>query len=367
MKQILLTTALLITTVLAFAQAPQGINYQAVVRDAGGNELANQAVSLRMTILENNTTTVYQETHSATTNDFGLVNLVIGQGAATQGTFNTIDWSTGNYFAQTEVDVSGGTNYSLMGSQQLMSVPYALYAETSGGGNSVNVSVSQTGDTIYFGNGQWIVLPNASNANAQGTMTDCDNNLYQTVVIGNQEWMAENMRATCYSNGDEIPNVTNGSEWGSLQSGGWCYYDNDSQYDAPYGKLYNAFALQDSRELCPTGWHAPNLEEWQELIDYLGGTSTAGGAMKQAGTQYWNTPNTGATNSSGFNGLPASTRGNSGTFGTGGAGIGYFNRYWATTGGGQNIETVTLTSSSSGATTGTVDDNIGLSIRCIKD
>jgi hypothetical protein len=106
MKQTLLTTALLITTVLAFAQAPQGINYQAVVRDAGGNELVNQAVSLRMTILENNTTTVYQETHSATTNGFGLVNLVIGQGAATQGTFNTIDWSTGNYFAQIEVDVS---------------------------------------------------------------------------------------------------------------------------------------------------------------------------------------------------------------------------------------------------------------------
>ncbi len=136
MKQTLLTTALLITTVLAFAQAPQGINYQAVVRDAGGNELVSQAVSLRMTILENNTTTVYQETHSATTNGFGLVNLVIGQGSATQGTFNTIDWSTGNYFAQTEVDVSGGTNYSLMGSQQLMSVPYALYAETSGGGNT---------------------------------------------------------------------------------------------------------------------------------------------------------------------------------------------------------------------------------------
>jgi hypothetical protein len=143
MKQTLLTTALLITTVLAFAQAPQGINYQAVVRDAGGDELVSQAVSLRMTILENNTTTVYQETHSTTTNDFGLVNLVIGQGTVNQGVFADIDWSAGSYFAQTEVDVSGSTNYALMGSQQLMSVPYALYAETSGG------SASNTLDGAY--------------------------------------------------------------------------------------------------------------------------------------------------------------------------------------------------------------------------
>lgn len=126
------TMLLLLAGNAVLAQTPQGINYQAVVRDAGGNQLSNQAVSLRITILENNTTTVYQETHSATTNGFGLVNLIIGQGSATQGAFNAIDWSTGNYFAQTEVDVTGGTNYAVLGSQQLMSVPYALYAETSG-------------------------------------------------------------------------------------------------------------------------------------------------------------------------------------------------------------------------------------------
>ena len=126
------TMLLLLAGNVANAQTPQGINYQAVVRDAGGNQLSNQAVSVRMTILENNTTTVYQETHAATTNGFGLVNLVIGQGSATQGAFNSIDWSTGNYFAQTEVDVTGGTNYAVLGTQQLMSVPYALYAETSG-------------------------------------------------------------------------------------------------------------------------------------------------------------------------------------------------------------------------------------------
>jgi hypothetical protein len=136
MKQLSISILILLTGAFAFAQAPQGINYQAVVRDAGGNELVNQVVSLRMTILENNITTVYSENHLSVTNDFGLVNLVIGQGTATLGVFNNIDWSTGNHFAQMEVDVTGGSNYLLMGSQRLMSVPYALYAETSGGQGS---------------------------------------------------------------------------------------------------------------------------------------------------------------------------------------------------------------------------------------
>jgi hypothetical protein len=132
MKNILPLIAFMLVAAATIAQVPQGINYQAVVRDASGNQLSGQAVSLRITILENNTATVYQETHSATTNGFGLVNLVIGEGTASQGAFNSIDWVTGNYFTQTEVDVTGGTNYVVMGSQQLMSVPYALYAETSG-------------------------------------------------------------------------------------------------------------------------------------------------------------------------------------------------------------------------------------------
>ena len=132
MKNVLYIVAMCFFAVAAKAQVPQGINYQAVVRDASGNQLSNQAISLRITILENNTTTVYQETHAVTTNGFGLVNLVIGQGSAIQGAFSSIDWSAGSYFAQLETDVSGGSNYLVMGSQQLMSVPYALYAETSG-------------------------------------------------------------------------------------------------------------------------------------------------------------------------------------------------------------------------------------------
>lgn len=134
-----LTVILLFSVMIVFAQAPQGINYQAVVRDAAGNQLVNQAVSVRMTILQNNAVVVYQETHSATTNDFGLINLIIAQGTVDQGVFADVDWSTGNYFAQTEVDVNAGNNFMLLGSQQLMSVPYAMYAQTAGNTQSPTI------------------------------------------------------------------------------------------------------------------------------------------------------------------------------------------------------------------------------------
>ena len=120
----------------SFGQAPEGFKYQAVVRDAGNTILNNQAVGLRMTIQQGSIggTTVYSETFAPTTNAYGLVNLEIGNGTAVSGTFSNIDWSTGPYFMETAVDVTGGTNYSVMGTSQLMSVPYALYAKTSGNG-----------------------------------------------------------------------------------------------------------------------------------------------------------------------------------------------------------------------------------------
>ena len=120
----------------SFGQAPEGFKYQAVVRDAGNTILNNQAVGLRMTIQQGSIggTTVYSETFAPTTNAYGLVNLEIGNGTAVSGTFSNIDWSTGPYFMETAVDVAGGTNYSVMGTSQLMSVPYALYAKTSGNG-----------------------------------------------------------------------------------------------------------------------------------------------------------------------------------------------------------------------------------------
>lgn len=129
-----------------FSQAPQAFKYQAVARDNSGNILASQAVSFRINILSGSTsgTSVYAETHTATTNAYGLVNLNIGAGTVISGTFSSISWGSNNYFIKVELDPAGGTAYTLMGTTQLLSVPYALYAETSGSGSG-----GTTGQDIY--------------------------------------------------------------------------------------------------------------------------------------------------------------------------------------------------------------------------
>jgi hypothetical protein len=137
MKKLILSMVAIATIALSsFGQAPEGFKYQAVIRDAGNTILNNQAVGMRMTIQQGSIggTTVYQETFSPTTNAYGLVNLEIGSGTVVSGDFTTIDWANGPYFIETAADVTGGTSYAVMGTSQLMSVPYALYAKTSGNG-----------------------------------------------------------------------------------------------------------------------------------------------------------------------------------------------------------------------------------------
>lgn len=132
MKTKLLTLIALTFTVFSFGQAPESFKYQAVVRDAGGVIIANQAVGYQVTILQgtSNGTTVYSETFNTSSNGYGLVNLDIGTGT-TSYDFSTIDWSNGPYYIETAVDVNGGTSYTVMGTSQLLSVPYALHAKTA--------------------------------------------------------------------------------------------------------------------------------------------------------------------------------------------------------------------------------------------
>jgi uncharacterized protein (TIGR02145 family) len=129
-----------------------------------------------------------------------------------------------------------------------------------------------------------------------------------TVVIGQQQWMAENLNVAFYSNGDSIPEVTDANIWKNLTTGAWCYYNNDPANGEIYGKIYNAYAIADSRGLCPSGWHVPTYEEFQTLSASLGGDALAGGKMKKPGLTYWNSPNANARNTSGFTGLPGGTR-----------------------------------------------------------
>ncbi|MHC1776856.1 MAG: FISUMP domain-containing protein [Lentimicrobium sp.] len=137
---------------------------------------------------------------------------------------------------------------------------------------------------------------------------DLDGNNYASIILGTQEWMVENLKTTKYSNNDPITNVTSNSEWIGLTTGAWCLYNNDIQYDNPYGKLYNWYAVTDSRQLCPTGWHIPTDAEWTVLTDYLGGLNNADEKMKEAGFAHWNPAGFPSDNSSGFTALPGGRR-----------------------------------------------------------
>ncbi len=141
-----------------------------------------------------------------------------------------------------------------------------------------------------------------------GTVTDIDGNVYQTVKIGTQWWMAENLKVTHYRNGDIILRKEDNTTWVNLTMGACCNYDNNSNNVHTYGKLYNWYAVDDNHNIAPEGWHVPSDEDWQILIEYLGGKWLAGGKMKETGTTHWEIPNEGATNESGFSALPSGYR-----------------------------------------------------------
>ena len=348
MKQLNLFFAFNIIATLVLAQVPQKFSYQSVIRNSGNQVLANQIVGIKISILEGsaNGTVVYAETHNPTTTANGLANLEIGGGNVLSGNFANINWSNGPYFIKTETDVNGGNNYSISATQQLLSVPYAFRAE------DISYSVSQSGDTLFIGNGGFVIVPGISAANASGgnggdggggsagtssgttahtcgtanvvnagltynSVIDQEGNIYKTIVIGNREWMAENLKTTTYRNGDPIVSGLSATQWAGTTSGAWAHYNGDASLDCPYGKLYNFYACSDARQLCPTGWHVPTDGEWSVLINQFdpsaqGGinwSNFAGGPLKstgtiQAGTGLWNGPNTGATNASGFSALP---------------------------------------------------------------
>jgi uncharacterized protein (TIGR02145 family) len=135
-----------------------------------------------------------------------------------------------------------------------------------------------------------------------------------SVTIGTQVWTNQNLDITTYRNGDPIPEVTDTTAWANLTTGAWCYYTNNQASGSIYGKLYNWYAVNDPRGLAPQGWHVPTVDEWVTLGTFLGGNSIAGGKLKATGITYWLTPNTDATNSSGFAGLPGGRRASNGVF-----------------------------------------------------
>ena len=543
-----------------FAQSPEKLSYQAVIRNASNALISNQTVGMRISILQGSATgtVVYAETQTPATNINGLVSLEIGSGTQVSGSFVAINWAGGPYFIKTETDPAGGTAYSITATSQLLSVPFALYAKTSGSstpgpqgpagpqgvpgpqgaqGNSgpqgsqgppgstgpqgATGQAGQTGPTgpqgpagangktilsgnsnptagignngdfflntstntlfgpkaagawpasgvplvgptgpqgpvgpgltngtfanqmMYWNGSAWTTLnpglnnqaltmcngvltwttggncpsnlptivtviptsitnttarsggnissdggsnilsrgvcwdinPNPtislnsktiqgngtgtfastltglntnttyfvrayatnSNGTAYGNeivfssslaslnVTDLDGFTYQTVKIGSQIWMNENLRVSKYRNGDTILTGLNNSSWQSTTVGAYEIYGNSYLNNMIYGKLYNFYAVSDPRGLCPTGWHIPSDQEWKDLesffniqsneINIIGGRGSVqniGGKLKSI-SSVWTTPNSNAVNLVGFSALPGGSRGNSGT------------------------------------------------------
>jgi uncharacterized protein (TIGR02145 family) len=199
-----------------------------------------------------------------------------------------------------------------------------------------------------------------------GSVTDIDGNTYATIEIGTQVWMAENLRTTRYQNGDPIPNVTGDVQWSNLSSGAWCHYANDPSYEVPYGKLYNWYTVNDSRKLCPSGWHIPTLKEWGFIRDQLGGFSIAGGKMKTTDIShyYWKPPSSGASNSSGFSAIPVGKRDDDGIFY-------YFEilgHWWSASEADAELSSLLIISNEEAyLIQGDFSKGSGLSVRCIRD
>lgn len=194
------------------------------------------------------------------------------------------------------------------------------------------------------------------------TVTDIDGNVYTTVRIGTQLWTVENLRTTRYKDGSAINTGLSDAAWGSATTGAFALYADNNTNNDLYGKLYNWHAVNTGK-LAPEGWHIPTRAEWDVLVNYLGGSSVAGGKMKSASV-LWNAPNLGATNSSGFTGLPAGWKGTSGNYSL----IGESAYWWASSernaaqGDYLRVDDELAGSAINGAT-----KQFGYAVRCIKD
>jgi uncharacterized protein (TIGR02145 family) len=262
-------------------------------------------------------------------------------------------------------------------------------SDGSGTGDFTSTLIGLTGNTVYYvrtygtnnvgtayGNQVsfktvLIIPPIVFNSNlTYGSISDIDGNIYKTIQIGTQTWMAENLKTSKYNNGTTIPLITDSNAWQILNTPAYCWYNNDAiAYKTPYGALYNWYSVDavsnGGKNVCPTGWHVPSNAEWNSLITYLGGESVAGGKLKETGTTHWLSPNTGATNESGFTALPNGSRSLPGTFSSS---IGSTSALWSST---ESIPSRgwlrILGNSIISEINGENDKQTGFPLRCIKD
>lgn len=226
----------------------------------------------------------------------------------------------------------------------------------------------------------------SNSPSSTSTVKDIDGNAYHTITIGSQVWMAENLKTTKYRNGDPIPNVTDNSQWINLQTGAFCNYNNDAAIGDKYGKLYNYYAVNDSRNIAPTGWHIATSTEWKTLEDFVAANLGNSGSVAKAiasKTDWASSTMEGAigndlskNNLTGFNALPGGVRHENGEFGGSDyyqvkLGIGFYGSWWNSTPGWKVnrdmfYDESTINSYSSGANY-PYFIYYGFSVRCVKD
>lgn len=391
----------------AYSQVPERMSYQAVIRDASNELVTNQEVGMQISILQGSATgtAVYVETQTKQTNENGLVTIGIGGGIIVTGTFADINWATGTYFIKTETDPSGSTNYTITGTSQVLSVPYAFHSKTS---ETAPDAVKITGDQTISGNKTFIGTTTVStpvnatdavtktyvdnilkslgliHANFVGTISDIEGNIYKTVKIGDQIWMAENLKTTKYRNGDLIATTSPYNEDIQKETDPkyqWAYDGVESNVTT-FGRLYTWYAVTDSRNVCPTGWHMPSHEELISLINFLiangynydGTTNGDKIAKSLASTSGWNSSSiAGAVgntdypekrNATGFTALPGGARIPGGTF----QDVGNVSIWWSAK---ETAATTALNyllqSSESRSSLVSTNKTLGLSVRCLKD
>ena len=253
----------------------------------------------------------------------------------------------------------------------------AIYPESPISGNSLTiVSVNVSGLSEYITYHYRVKAVNSLGTvygedmifSKGGKVSDYEGNEYQTVVIGNQEWMKENLRTTRFNDGTAILLVTDNTAWATLSTPAYCWYNNDiAEFKTTYGAIYNNYAAYTDN-LCPTDWHVPSLAEWTKLIDFLGGSEVAGGKLKESGITNWESPNTGASNISGFTGLPGgilSFKDVTGPF----HGVYTEGNWWNSTDDiNNNYNTVHLQYNNFELYIfGGSSDDVGMSVRCVKD
>ena len=258
-------------------------------------------------------------------------------------------WSTSTNPTTEDNSTSDGSGTGVFTSNLTGLSPNTIYYVRAYAVNSAGVSY---GNQVSF----TTLLP--------GQILDADWNVYNPVTIGSQVWMVENLKTTKYNDGTDIPLVTDDYEWGDLTTDAYCWYNKDAAtYKTPYGALYNWYAINTGK-LCPTGWHVPRDAEWTTLTDYLGGLAVAGGKLKETGTTHWNSPNTDATNETGFTALPGGYRSSNGAFDS----VGSYGYWWSATELSTNYAWSRNVNSNIGSVfRGYSHLELGFSVRCVKD